>query len=187
MKNTTVRMRLGMLRLFFERIIEWGWDDAPARCPVFEADLPKVDDPLPKFLDDASAARFMRAAAQLEPLPRLVVEMLARTGMRVSELCDLSADAVMIIGDAHWLRIPVGKLHHDRLIPSTPPLSTSSARGGRRSGPMTAGCCSPTTVGRSTVTASTGSSNASVAVSGSTTCTPTGCATPSPPKPSTAA
>ena len=122
LKNTTVRMRLGMLRLFFERIIEWGWDDSPTRCPVFEADLPKVDDPLPKFLDDPSAARFMRAAAELDPLRRLIVEMLARTGMRVSELCALAADAVMIIGDAHWLRIPVGRLHHDRLIPLHPRL-----------------------------------------------------------------
>ena len=95
-----------MLRVFLERIIEWGWDESPARCPVFEADLPKVDDPLPKFLDDASATRFMRAVAQHDPLPRLIVEMLTRTGMRVGELCDLSADAVMIIGDAHWLRIP---------------------------------------------------------------------------------
>ena len=111
-----------MLRVFFERIIEWGWDDSPARCPVFVSDLPRVDDPLPRFLDDASAARFMRAAAEQDPLPRLIVEMLARTGMRVGELCALAADAVMIIGDAHWLRIPVGKLHHDRLIPLHPTL-----------------------------------------------------------------
>src|SRR5207342_1267766 len=55
LKNNTVRMRLGMLRVFFERIIEWGWDDSPARCPVFVSDLPRVDDPLPRFLDDASA------------------------------------------------------------------------------------------------------------------------------------
>jgi integrase len=122
LKNNTVRMRLGMLRLFFERIIEWGWDDSPARCPVFQSDLPRVDDPVPKFLDDASAARFMRAAAELDPLRRLIVEMLARTGMRVGELCALRADAVMIIGDAHWLRIPVGKLHNDRLIPLHPGL-----------------------------------------------------------------
>ena len=59
---------------------------------------------------------------QLDPLRRLIVEMLARTGMRVGELCALAADAVMIIGDAHWLRIPVGKLHHDRLIPLHPAL-----------------------------------------------------------------
>ena len=82
----------------------------------------------------------MRAAAQLDPLPRLIVEMLARTGMRVGELCDLSADAVMIIGDAHWLRIPIGKLHHDRRIPSTPPSSPSSPPGGPRRDPTTADC-----------------------------------------------
>jgi site-specific recombinase XerD len=139
LKNMTVRMRLGMLRLFFERIIEWGWDDSPARCPVFESDLPKVDDPLPKFLDDASAARFMRAAAELDPLRRLIVEMLARTGMRVSELCALASDAVMVIGDAHWLRIPIGKLHHDRLIPLHPALVTQLAAWRAEVGPDDSG------------------------------------------------
>jgi hypothetical protein len=89
---------------------------------VFESDLPKADDPLPKFLDDPTAARFMRAAAQLGQPHRLIVEMLARTGMRVGELCALRADAVVIIGDAHWLRIPIGKLHNDRLIPLHPEL-----------------------------------------------------------------
>jgi len=28
---TTISCRLGLLRTFFERIIEWGYDDAPAR------------------------------------------------------------------------------------------------------------------------------------------------------------
>jgi integrase len=42
------------------------------------------------------------------------VELLAHTGMRVGELCTLEADAVVMIGATHWLRIPVGKLHNDR-------------------------------------------------------------------------
>ena len=29
------RQRLGVRRTFFDRIIEWDWDDAPARCPIF--------------------------------------------------------------------------------------------------------------------------------------------------------
>ncbi|HUR22484.1 MAG TPA: tyrosine-type recombinase/integrase [Acidimicrobiales bacterium] len=120
---STLRSRLGMLRMFFERIIEWGWDDAPARVPLFAGDVPKRDEALPKFLDDADFARFMRALAD-EPLPltRLAIELLARTGMRVSELCDLEADAVVVIGAGHWLRIPVGKLHNDRFIPLHPHL-----------------------------------------------------------------
>jgi hypothetical protein len=42
--------------------------------------------------------------------------------MRASELCDLAADAVTLIGDAYWLRIPVGKLRNDRFIPLHPDL-----------------------------------------------------------------
>ena len=64
------------------------------------------------------------AAARAHRLPRyrLVVEMLARTGLRASELCELAADAVTQIGDAHWLRVPVGKLRNDRFIPLHPDL-----------------------------------------------------------------
>jgi hypothetical protein len=65
----------------------------------------------------------MRALAEEPRLHRRVaVELLARTGMRIGELCALEADAVTIIGDAHWLRIPVGKLHNDRYVPLHPQL-----------------------------------------------------------------
>ena len=119
----TVRRRLSSLRMFFERITEWGWDDAPARPLVFAGDVPRRDEALPKFLDDASFAAFMRAARnERRPLLRLVIELLGRTGMRVGELCELEADAVTLIGDAQWLRIPVGKLHTNRYIPLHPQL-----------------------------------------------------------------
>jgi integrase len=119
----TIRHNLSTVRMFLERIIEWGWDDAPMRVPIFAGDIPKKDEPLPKFLDDPTFALFMRAArAQERPLTRLAVELLARTGMRVGELCSLEADAVVLIGDTHWLRIPVGKLHNDRYIPLHPHL-----------------------------------------------------------------
>jgi hypothetical protein len=73
-------------------------------------------------LDDAAAAAFMRAASTARPLERLVIEMLARTGLRVGELCSLEADAVVRIGATHWLRVPVGKLHNDRYLPLHPVL-----------------------------------------------------------------
>lgn len=119
----TRRQRLGMLKMFFERIIEWDWEDAPARNPVFYGDLPLRQEPLPKFLSDPEAAKFMAAArAAPDPRDRLMVEMLARTGMRVGEMCTLAADAVVRIGDGHWLRVPVGKLRNDRYIPLHPDL-----------------------------------------------------------------
>lgn len=119
----TRRQRLSLLRTFFERIIEYGYDDAPARMPIFQSDFPELDEPLPKFLDDPAAAKFMAALAE-DPNPRrrLMVELLARTGMRSGELCALGDDAMVKIGETHWLRIPVGKLHNDRYVPLLPAL-----------------------------------------------------------------
>ena len=117
------RQRLQILRMFFERIIEWEWDDAPLRNPLMAGDIPTACDPLPKFLDDDQAARLMAAArASVDPRERLVVELLARTGMRASEACGLEADAVVRIGDGHWLRVPLGKLRNDRYVPLHPQL-----------------------------------------------------------------
>ena len=112
-----------MLRVFFERIIEWDWPDAPLRNPILNWDLPRRPEPLPKFLDDRDAAKFMAAArASSDPRDSLVVELLARTGMRSGELLTLDADAVVRIGQGHWLRIPLGKLRNDRYVPLHPEL-----------------------------------------------------------------
>jgi site-specific recombinase XerD len=119
----THRQRMRTVRQFFERIIEWDWPGAPARNPVIAGDIPKKPEPLPKFLDDRDAARLMTAArASADPRDRLVVELLARTGMRAGELADLDADAVVRIGAGHWLRIPLGKLRTDRYVPLHPEL-----------------------------------------------------------------
>ena len=119
----TRSQRLHMLRSFFARIIDWDWDDAPRRNPVLKGDIPPRPDALPKFLDDDTAAKLMAAArAATDPRDRLVIELLARTGLRASEAINLAADAVVRIGQGHWLRVPVGKLRNDRLVPLHPDL-----------------------------------------------------------------
>jgi integrase len=119
----TIRARLLTLRTFFERVAEWGYDDAPTRSLIFDGDLPIPDQPLPRFIDDAASAKLLRAArADAEPFVRLVIELLARTGLRKGELMALTVDAVVQIGSAFWLKVPVGKLHNDRFIPLHPQL-----------------------------------------------------------------
>jgi integrase len=119
----TIRERLGKLRGFFERALEWGWEDVPHRVPVFGGDFPVADERLPRFLDDAAAAKLLVAArADPDPFNRLTVEFLARTGLRKGEYLALTVDAVVQIGSAYWLRVPVGKLHNDRYIPLHPQL-----------------------------------------------------------------
>ena len=122
LSDQTIRMALGTLRTCFERVSEWDYPDAPRRVLIFNGDLPTPDDPLPKFLSDVDAAKLMQAAADADPTRRLVVEMLARTGLRVGEFCALTADAVTQIKGRHWLRVPLGKLHNDRYVPLHPGL-----------------------------------------------------------------
>ena len=92
---------------------------------MFPGDLPRQDHPLPKALDDAAAARLLRAAQDdRRMLVRVTVEMLLRTGLRVSEFTGLRADAVVLIGAGPWLHVPVGKLREDRYLPLHPQLVT---------------------------------------------------------------
>ncbi len=121
--KTTIRHNLGLVRTFFERIIDWDWQDAPRRVPLFAGDIPKADEPLPKFLDDPTAAKFMATlAVDPDRRRRLLVELLARTGMRAGELGGIRDDAMYRVGDTWWLRIPIGKLHNDRNVPLHPLL-----------------------------------------------------------------
>jgi len=123
LNRVSIKNALINLHCFLTRITEWGYPNAPVRPLMFPGDLPIVDKPLPRFLDDAAAATLLRAArADPDPLSRLIVELLARTGIRRGELLALSVDAVVQIGSAYWLRIPIGKLHNDRYIPLHPQL-----------------------------------------------------------------
>lgn len=123
--KTTIGMRLGHLRCFFDRIIEWGYEDAPDRNPVFAGDMPIRDRPLPRFLDDPDATKLLSAARRLPALfDRVCVEVLARTGLRKGEFLGLTTDAVVTVGQGEWLRTPIGKLHNDRYIPLHPRVKT---------------------------------------------------------------
>lgn len=115
--------QLGTLRVCLDRLSEWDGEDAPARVLMFAGDIPRRDQPLPRFIDDAAAAKLLRAAREHpDPFTRLSIEFLARTGLRKSEFLDLTIDSVVQIGAAYWLHVPLGKLRTDRYIPLHPQL-----------------------------------------------------------------
>ncbi len=123
LSKVSIAGHVSALRTCFERLGEWGGDDVPSMMLIFSGDSPILDQPLPRFLDDAAAAKLLVAArADPDPFVRLAVEFLARTGMRKGELIDLAVDAVVQIGSSYWLHVPVGKLHTDRYIPLHPQL-----------------------------------------------------------------
>ena len=122
---TTIGMRLGHLRCFFDRIIEWGYDDAPAATPSSPATSRSATGRCPASSTTPTLPPLLAAARQLPSLfDRVAVEVLARTGLRKGEFLRLATDAVVRIGDGEWLHVPVGKLHTDRYIPLHPRVKT---------------------------------------------------------------
>lgn len=119
--KSTTGMRLSHLRGFFDRIIEWGYVDAPARNPVFAGDMPIRDHPLPRFLCDADAAAFLASARNLPKLfDRVAVEVLSLTGLRKGEFFGLTRDAITEIGDAPLVADPYRQTAHRPLHPTPP-------------------------------------------------------------------
>ncbi|MGH2882661.1 MAG: tyrosine-type recombinase/integrase, partial [Solirubrobacteraceae bacterium] len=53
--------QLGTLRVCLDRLAEWDGEDAPTRVLMFAGDIPRRDQPLPRFIDDAAAAKLLRA------------------------------------------------------------------------------------------------------------------------------
>ena len=120
------RGRIIAVRQFLTDITEWGWPAAPARILIFSRDLPRLTHPLPRYLPP-DADRALQAALQHisdsgpAVLTRLHADalLLARaTGLRIGELRDLELDCVhQIHGHGAWLKVPLGKLASERMVP----------------------------------------------------------------------
>jgi integrase len=101
----TIIHRLGTLRMFFIRLDEWGWAEAPARRLIFARDVPRLPRALPRYLP-AGADRALLAALEASP-DRLLAGallLLRATGMRIGELTLLELDCVHEVpGAGAWL------------------------------------------------------------------------------------
>jgi integrase/recombinase XerD len=71
LNRVTIKNRLINLHCFFDRVTEWSYPNPPQRPLISTGDLPIVDKPLPRFLDDAAATKLMRTSrADPDPLSR---------------------------------------------------------------------------------------------------------------------
>ena len=56
-----------------------------------------------------------------DPFQRYPLEILRVTGMRIGELINLELDCIHEIpGKGAWLKVPIGKLHTERMVPISP-------------------------------------------------------------------
>ena len=100
-------------------IAEWGWPEAPKRRLVFRSDIPKLPRALPRYLTPDLDRRLTQALHTWpERLPADALLLQRATGLRIGELVDLELDSVHEIpGQGAWLKVPLGKLNTERMVP----------------------------------------------------------------------
>ena len=113
------RARVLAVHCLLNDIAEWGWPEAPTRRLVFSSDIPKLPRPLPRYLTPDLDRRLTAALEACRDRLAADALLLARaTGLRVGELVDLELDCVHEIpGHGAWLKVPLGKLATERMVP----------------------------------------------------------------------
>jgi integrase len=111
---------------FLREITEWDWPEAPPRTLLHPSDNPRLPQPLPRFLPPDADRRL--TAALTDSPHRLAADALLlqrACGLRIGELLDLEMDAVIdVTGAGSWLKVPLGKLDTERMVPIDPEILT---------------------------------------------------------------
>ena len=111
--------RIRAVEHMLAEITEWGWHDAPARKLIFRSDHPRQPRPLPRYLPIDADRRLTDALTRSDYRLAADALLLARAvGLRIGELLDLELDCVHdIAGHGSWLKVPLGKLDTERMVP----------------------------------------------------------------------
>lgn len=109
---------------FLREITEWDWPEAPARTLMYPSDNPRLPQPLPRFLPPDADRRLTQALRDSpNRLPADALLLQRACGLRIGELLDLEMDAVIDIpGAGSWLKVPLGKLDTERMVPIDPDI-----------------------------------------------------------------
>ena len=122
------------LRGFFQQLELLEYPDRPLRSLWRRRDLPQPDVPPLRVIPDADWHRLRQAIHGLDAQKvrhgqyrlsflKAVLAVLFECGLRAGELCRLDLGCLILATDeshqekTYWLRVPVGKLHQDRIIP----------------------------------------------------------------------
>jgi len=118
------------LRLFFDDLAAWAWAERPTAVLVHRSDFPRLPAPLPRALAPDVDTALMAAVATLDdPSARAGITVLRGAGLRLGELRELQLDCLWDLpGHGTWLKVPLGKLNSERVVPlDEPTLETLDA------------------------------------------------------------
>jgi site-specific recombinase XerD len=107
------------LRLFFDDLAAWEWADQPVARLLHRSDLPRLPAPLPRALSPDIDHALMRAVSSLDDsAARCGILLLRGAGLRLGELLDLELACLWDLpGHGTWLKVPLGKLGTERVVP----------------------------------------------------------------------
>ena len=125
LKKSTRRNAMIKVRVFLETIQEERWEEAPP-LPLFErGDLPPEDQQLPRPLSPEVDWALQQELRRRDGLIPKALLFMRQTGLRAQELLDLTTDSLCQFSRGLWsVRVPLGKLHNERVIP----VETRTAR-----------------------------------------------------------
>ncbi len=114
---STRRLLIGAASTFLRWLAESGTIDPTLRL-LSPRDLPRRERSLPKALSEAVDRRLIEQLRQSTSLRAKALLIMRFTGMRIGEFLALERNALWKTGDEQWtMRVPVGKLHRDRIVP----------------------------------------------------------------------
>lgn len=106
------------LRTYLDWLWEHGLIAAPGRALILSHDLPKKPDYLPRPLPPEIDQELQRRLKQAGTTIALGLFVMRRTGLRVGELRRLERECVRADQNGKsFLKVPLGKLNNERLVP----------------------------------------------------------------------
>lgn len=124
LKSGSRAKKITHLRLFFERLADWGWKEAPGQPLFRHSDVPPEDRYLPRPLSLDTDRLLCKELTQRDATLSRAILLLRATGLRSQELLDLEVTSLRQVSRAEWtLHVPLGKLHCERVIPVEAPTA----------------------------------------------------------------
>jgi site-specific recombinase XerD len=118
LKNSTRRLYILRVRRFLEDVSEWGWIHSSKADLLKRSDLPPCNRQLPKPLSAELDATLQSALQTQKDLWAQGLLLARWTGLRTGELARLERRCLIRgPGERDSIRVPLGKLHNERLIP----------------------------------------------------------------------
>jgi site-specific recombinase XerD len=121
LKNGTRRERIRNLVRFLDDLGDWNWPEAPPPGLIRLDDFPPCDHHLPRPLPPEVDAALVEALRNDGGILSLGLILDRRTGLRIGELSHLELDCLLEDSPGRYsLRVPLGKLRSERVIPIEP-------------------------------------------------------------------